>query len=423
MKETIEAIQREIVDLTRVMKEKAEKGQSEYQELTEKLAELMKEKEERKFQHDTGIIKSVDEATKRQYDMKMDELLIARALCTDTKSGTLDREAYGKIVLASEYLDAVKGSGFTVDANTNTSAADFVPPAFSATLLTDIFLKLELAALFGRITMPAPSYTFPFNADRITARLTGEGAASEKENFTTAKIVFNAKKIMSTVEFTDELEMDSIISILPFVRTKLVEAFALAQEQICFNGDTTDTLNGGVGVTPADDARRAAKGIRALANAGEKVDFASGGFSADNLRSLRVKMGKYGKNPKDLAYVISMSDYLKSLSFSGYQALYQYAGAVTTAGELGRLDNIPLVITELIPTNLDASGNYNVAGTKTTCGLVHKDAYLWGDRKQFGLETFRNPFNQTFNLIGSERLDFEKIMSAAAPTAAFGVNY
>jgi HK97 family phage major capsid protein len=420
MKEAIEKLQTEIVELNRFMAEKAAKGQDEYKELADKLEALMKEQADRKHQF---AMKTEVPADKREVETKMDELFIASALCTDLKTGKLNQDAYGKV--ASEYRDALKGSGYTVDAQTTVdgNGGDFVPSGFSSTMLTDIYLALEIAGLFKRIPMPNPTYIFPFSADRITARKTAEAAAPEKDTVTTDQIIFTAKKIMANVEFTDELEMDSIVAILPFVRERLVEAFALAQEQIALNGCVGNTLNGGTSVVGADDARRAQDGIRQLLNANEMVDFASGGFSADNLRALRTRLGKYGKNPSDLAYIISMADYMKALGFTGYQALYQYAGAVTTTGELGRIDNIPLVITELIPTNLNASGVYDAVGTKTTCGLVNKKAYMWGDRKQFGLETYRNPFNQTMNLVGSERLDFKKIHSATAPTAAFGINY
>ena len=127
----------------------------------------------------------------------------------------------------------------------------------------------------------------------------------------------------------------------------------------------------------------------------------------------------------------------KMLKFTGYQSLYSYgAGAVILNGELGRMDNIPIIVTELLPKPglgtdaADALGGLNAAGkfdgatyTKATGVLVNKNAYMWGDRKEFALELWRNPMNQTTNLIGSQRLDFEKVLGATDPTTAVGYNY
>ena len=158
--------------------------------------------------------------------------------------------------------------------------------------------------------------------------------------------------------------------------------------------------------------------------AGAKIDLSTGGFSAANLRSMRTSMGKYGKSPSELAYIVRMAAYNAALAFTGYQSLYQYASAVTTTGELGRIDGIPIIVSELIPENLNATGIYdNVTTTKTTCLLVNKSAMMWGDRNSFGLELFRNPYTQTTSLIGSQRLDLKRVTATGATPISVGYNY
>ena len=438
MKEELEQLKAQVVELTRVMGERAKAGYAnEVKELSDKLIQLQAQVNDRKMQFDAGQTKSTSAGVSKEAERKMDELFIASALLT-RKDGSLDRAAFDVVKSAPDYRDALKDAGIvnTFGSGQTTADAeggDFIPAGFSSTLLEEIWLKLEIANLFGRFNMTSPTFTFPFAPDRLTARLAAEGVAPTKDQFATDQIIFNAKKIMSNVDFTDEIELDSIVAILPLVRTKLIEGFAIAQEQICLNGDTTagaDNLNGNVA---ADDVRRTTKGVRALANAADMVSFATGNFSAANLRSLRAAMGKYGKSTSDLAYIMTMKDYNSALAFEGYQYLYQYAGAVTTAGELGRIDNIPIIVTELLPSTsngatagVNASGVVDATGannTKNICGLVNKNPYMWGDRKAFALETFRNPFTQATSLIGSQRLDFQKTISAADPTAVWGVNY
>lgn len=443
MKEEIAKLQSEVVELTRLMKEKSDKGyDSEVKSLSDQLIELQKEVKaanERKMQFDAGYGKP-EKVNKKELQTKCDELFIASALLT-RKDGSLDKAAFDAIKEAPEYRDVVKDAGIsTTSASTLQSSAsgdggEFIPTGFSAQLLEEIWLKLEIANLFQRFTMPNATYHFPLVTDRLTARKATEATAITKDSFTTDEIIFTAKKIMANVDFSDELDQDSILAVLPLVRRKIIEAFALGQEQIVLNGDTTSgatNLNGDLTSTP-EDVRLTVKGLRALANSGDKISFASGGFSADNLRALRSGMKKYGKSPSDLVYIMSMKDYNTALGFTGYQALYQYAGAVTTTGELGRIDNIPIIVTELLPSTGDGTtAGVNTTGvkdataannTKNICGLVNKNAYMWGDRKQFGLETFRNPYTQTLSLIGSQRLDFQKVLPATDPTAVFGINY
>ena len=448
-KEILEQLQGEVANITKSLADKVNAGQAaEVKELSDKLTALQAQVSEKRHQFavDQHVVKEKDVEVER----KMDELLIASTLMR-TKSGHLT-DAYGRLVATPEYRDALKAAGFTADPMTTgaaTNGAEFIPTAFSSTLQEEIFLKLEIADLFGRMNMPSPNYVLPFSPGRTIAQGVAESGEPTKVKAKTAKITFDAQKIMSNIEFTDEFEQDSIVAVLPFIRKQLIDGFALAQETMSLNGDINGDLlaNGAYGAT---DCRKLVAGIRAdatnAAAGNAAVSFASGGFTADNLRSLRTAMGKYGKTPSDLAIIVSMADYNKMLATAwnsgAFQMLYSYgAGATLLKGEMGRFDNIPIIVSELVPLanaastadlsdalgGLNASGqhDYTTAGnnTKTTCVLVNKNAYMWGDRKEFSLETFRNPYNQTLSLIGSQRLDFQKVLSATSPTCAVGINY
>lgn len=441
MNEDIARLQGEVVELTRIMKEKSDKGQNlEVKELSDKVTELTKQLSERK--HTYAVETKC--APSKDVEKKMDELFIASALCVK-KDGSFDRDAYSKIASRTEYVDAIKASGFTVDANSAGAAglgAEFIPLGFSAQLLEEIFLKLEVANLFSRINMPTAVYQFPFSPKRLIARAVAEAAAPTKDKAVTDKIIFTANKLMSNVEFTDEFEMDSIVASLPFVRKQLIDGFVLAQEMMVLNGDKATNIY--AAAITGEDCRKYIKGIRADAMAtSSTVDNLGAAVANDGLmfRAMRAKMGKYGKVPSDLAYVVTMDTYNKMLGIQGYQALYQYAGAVTTTGELGRIDNVPIIVSELLPVaglatdvgtgsdvalgGLTAAGKFDGAGLKTmsTSVLVNKSAYSWGDRNTFALETFRNPFNQTLNLVGSQRLDFEKVLSSTDKTSCVAINH
>lgn len=435
LKQELESLTHELVGLTATMKEAAGRNdQAKLDALAISVSDLQKEIASRKHEFAAGMTdfgKSVDA---KELDRKRDELFIAKAVMRK-EDGTLDRPAFARTIKGGDYLDVIKASGFTFDPTApdglvtgNGTAADnygsdLIAPGFSKTMLDDIFLELEVASLFKRFTMPNATFTFPLVPGRITARLGKEGIAPTKDVFGTSALTFTAKKLVSNVDFTDEMDYDALIAVLPIVREKLVGGFALGQEQIAINGDDTAGATNLNGTLAADDVRMAVGGIRkyGLANGGVNINAA---FSADALRALRTKMGKYGKRPSDLAYVVSMADYCKMLGFTGYQALYQYAGAVTTTGELGRVDNIPVIVSELIPGNLNAAGKYDgTTVTKGTCVLVNRNGFMWGDRKEFSLDSYRNIYTGVNSLVGSQRLDFQKVLPATAVPVAVGYNY
>jgi HK97 family phage major capsid protein len=442
--EMLDTIQRELSTISKAIEEKFNKfgeTSSEVKELQAKMQEIAKEFTERKHQFEVEQLKtgSFTKERKSYLDTKADELALAHALCVDHKTGTFKQAAWERVKSLPEFAEVIKAFG-DVDAMTTSGSgtgADWIPTAFSTTLYEEIWLQLEIARLFRRIPMPAPTYVLPFSPGRIIPLAGTEGGTVAKKKPTTDKITLTAKKIMAIVEMTDEFEADSLVPALNFLRQQLIDAFALAQETMALNGEDTGNHIYASGQEPgATDVRSLVNGIRKDAMAkGASVDFgAASGFTADNLRALRTKMGKYGKKPSDLAYIVSIADYNKMLGFTGYQALYQYARPVTTYGELGNIDGIPILVSELIPgastDASDAPGLLNASGlwdnsvkTKTTCVLVNRNGYLWGDRKEFELELWRNPMNQTTNLIGSQRLDFAAVGSDTSKFCSVGYNY
>lgn len=432
LKQEIESLKQEI---TGIAKGAAEKSAAETKELADKVTSLQKELSERKHTYDVGTLTSFKSVDRKEADTKMDELFIASALCTKA-DGSFDKAKYLSISTKPEYAEARKASGFTFNPATpdgqvtgaDGSAAgygdDFIPVGYSSTLIQEIFLKLQVAGIFNRINMPNPTFTFPFTPGRVSARFGHEGTAVTKDVIASGALQFTAKKLMSNIDFTDELEQDGVLAaILPLVRTKLIDGYALAQEKIAINGDVTAGAGHIQGNIAADDAARAVAGLRKLSNA--NISLATPGFTLAGLRALRAGMGKYGIAPSDLVYVMCIEDYFKCVAFPEFQYLYQYGpGATILTGELGRIDGIPIIVSEILPRNLNATGVYD--GTTTTKGAVmcvNKSGFAWGDRKQFDLKLYNNIYTQVTSLVGSQRLDFQKIMLSNETPVAVGINY
>lgn len=438
MNEALEAIQKELAGLTQLVKEKIDKGLSEEAKaLSAKIEGLQKEFSTRKTQFELGA-GSAPTLAKKELETRMDELYIAKTLCVNKDTGKLDEAKFAKITALPEYAEAIKAFG-DVDASTTTTADSFIPTGFSTTAQEEIFLALQVAGLFGRINMPASDYKVPFVPGRLIAKATLEGGSPAKSKPGDERLTFTAKKIMSIVELTDELEADAMIPVLNLFRQQLINGFALAQDAMALNGDKGTVIYGAA--LDASDCRSLVNGVRADAmTKGIKIDASTGKCSVANIRKMRAAMGKYGVSPSELALIVSIADYMNLLNETNIQTLYQYgANAILLKGELGRIDGIPIIVSELIPDrsngtdSADAPGGVLATGICdigivanndfSTFSLVNRSGFMWGDRKEFSLEVWRNPLNQTNNLIGSQRLDFEKFTVASGTPSALAYNY
>lgn len=310
---------------------------------------------------------------------------------------------------------------------------EWVPTQFSPKLIDYVRLELKVAALHERVPMPTNPYKAPVVASDAQAYLTSENVADTKTYLSPSKpgttnITFTAKKLTCRIIASDELTEDSIVPILPFMREQAAMALANAQEDATINGDTDVGTSSAMDsdMQQSDDAnnpRAAWNGYRSLVMSAAKVDL--GTFNISNIRLLRQKMEKYGVNPGRLAFVTSIVGYHKLLGLSEVMTLDKYGPQATLLqGELGRLDNIPIVVSEFVRQDLNASGVYDgTTTTKTLLILVYRPGFLYGDRRQVTVNSKEDWETEQTVLAASQRLDFEAVFDATSqPLVAVGYN-
>lgn len=310
---------------------------------------------------------------------------------------------------------------------------EWVPTEFSPKLIDRVRLELRVAALHERIPMPTNPYKAPVVAADASAYLAAENVSNDKVYLTpsqpsTTNITFVAKKLACRIIVSDELTEDSIVPILPFMREQAVMALANAQEDATINGDTD------IGTASATDAdmrdaadannpRAAWNGYREVVAAAAKVDL--GTFNIQNLRLIRQKMGKYGVNPGRLAWVVSLAAYNKMLSLPELLTVDKYgAQATLLQGELGRLDNIPIIVSEFVRQDLNATGVYDgVTTDRTIVLLVYRPGFLYGDRREVTVRSKEDWETEQTVLAASQRIAFQPVYDVATePLVGLGYN-
>jgi HK97 family phage major capsid protein len=319
-----------------------------------------------------------------------------------------------------------------LDTATSGEGSDWIPTGFSASLIDLVRVQLKVANLFRRITMPTNPFKFPVVSADATGYLQSESIADEASKLrastpTTTNLELSAVKLAARTLFSEEISEDSIVPILPWLREQIVLALATAEEKAVINGDTS-TIHQDSNVTAAYDAQKAWTGLRKLVVSGAKVD--CGTFNLDNLRSVRKELGKYGVDPSKLAYIVGLSGYIQLLGIKDSSSnqvvttVDKYGpNATILTGELGKIDGSPIIVSENVYENLNASGVYDgTTTTKTIMLLAYTPAFIIGDRRRVTVKTAADIETDQQILVATQRLDFHPFYATTETMVGLAYN-
>jgi len=292
-----------------------------------------------------------------------------------------------------EYIPSLRA----LDTATTAEGTEYVPTGLSASLIERVALQLRVAALFPAIPMPTqPFEIIGRGVSRVrTGKLaqntadTGQTGA-KKITPATRKITLTAVKFAGEMLVSKEAEEDAIIAMLPFMQEELVDFLAADIEDAIINGDTAGSHQD-ADVTASDDPRKNWNGLRKLALAGAKTDGSNAAPTVAMTRVSRKKLGKYGIQVSDLAHITSMSAYIQLLSDTNVITIDKYGPAATIlTGELGKVDGVPVVVSEYVRQDLNATGVQDGVTTNRTETLtVNRRGYLIGDRRETSIQVLR----------------------------------
>jgi len=350
-----------------------------------------------------------------------DVYILSKLLRVDPRTLNMFKEFKTSELAKSMYSTAGYGS-------------DWIPTGFSADLINRVYLELKVASLFPRIPMPNDPYKFPVKSTGATVYLLGE-AATEHESATkitatnvgTTNVTLASHKLGCRVNFSEELNEDSIVPILPMLKEDIAISMAQGIENALINGDTAAS-HMDIDVTSALDVRKSWVGLRKAVNSGAKASIAT--FNAENLRSIRTLMGKYGVNPNNLALIVGISGYIQLLSLKDSSGnplvttLEKFGpNATIVTGELAKIDGIPVIVSEYIREDLNASGIYDgTTKTKTVMLLVYRNGWVIGDRRAFTLKTWEDIETDQTVLVATQRLDFQRRLVSTQTFVGLGYN-
>jgi len=357
------------------------------------------------------------------------------------------KDAYVLGVITRKGLDTRLGRQF-IEKASNDQAGVRVPnlgttiepfeSIVSTSIEQDIQLQLILDPLFRKITMNAASMVVPTLPDTgyadfannafsggIPGASTFKGSLEERDSVTAGNPsplsntgIQMGQKTLTTFRMTsksyiaNEVEEDAIIPVLPYIREAMVRAHARGIEQSLLLGRYTGTVYSGAGY----------EGLVKLATGdGKTVDWGGGSppiisptsstssdqCTARKLLDMRQQMGKYGRNPNDLVFIVSLDAYYDLLDDSEYDDVNLVGQGLATkvTGQVGSIYATPVIVCDEFPGR--ANGNPAAVAVNTRNfvvpvlrGVTVEQDYDVENQRRILVATQRRGFDRMFATAG-----------------------
>jgi HK97 family phage prohead protease len=384
-------------------------------EITEKSEEIQKMRDSKRVFADRA------DARKGLESMR-EEALDAHFLGVITQKG-LDTKM-GRDIMEKVNTD----SGIQVSASTSADFESFV----STEIERDIQLELVLDNLFRKVNMTAASMVVPLMPDAGYAEWNnsvGKGSGNAPHgNLTTrgdaygtspadlggidmTSKVLTASKLISNSYLVNETEEDAIMPILPLIREAMVRSHARAIEHSLLMGGATDDLIAtpyqGLVKIAADDS----KTVVALDTSPISQDLQA---PADDLLKARKAMGKYGRRPGDVVFIVSLDYYFNLLEDPDFQTINEVGDqrATRVTGEIGNIYGSPVIVCDEFPA----------AATGKPCAVaVNTRNFVVPVLRGVTIEQDYEVANQRRVLVASQRRGFDQMFTEAGQVVV--VNY
>jgi HK97 family phage major capsid protein len=318
------------------------------------------------------------------------------------------REAVNKVPLARWKPGREAGLGHEKDAtdalvsDTAAQGGDWVPVAMSASIFEDIRIATVVAQQLMQINMPSLTMKTPYNVGNATTYLTSQGVNQTPAALDTGSPTLSAKGFGTAMEFTGEMEEDSIAPVLPIVRQTMISDQAEALETALINGDDAATHMDGAAVEGGSgDVRKAWDGFRFLTYTSSLTTDLNT-LNVENVRLLTSNMGKYGimpdqnfwlTGPKIMVKLLSLKDNQNNQAVLTMDKLGPNATIVT--GQIANIDGSPLLVSGQYPEWEDSTGIYGDSGgtpsayTQSSMLKINKRMFWLGNRRPLRIEQDR----------------------------------
>lgn len=307
--------------------------------------------------------------------------------------------------------------------------------------------QARIFPLIETFEMNAPSAYLPVEADLPELLFVAENTSSTASDYSTVgtgsnRVQVTAKKFILHQMYSGEMDEDSIIPYIPFLRRQQALALGHYNDSLVLNGDTTNAGTGNINLDDADPADTkhylAFDGIRhagLVDNTANSADLA-GPVTLTALNNARGRMVDrtylmdwgHPTNANDLIYAADTDTVDKIALLDEVVTVDKYgAGATILSGEAGKVLGHP-VIRSMAISKTEADGKVSTTGSSNTKGQLvtfNRRGFVIGYRRRIMLETERLPGRDQTRIISSLRMGLGRYSptGAASGIEAADVTY
>ena len=289
--------------------------------------------------------------------------------------------------------------------STTASAGDELVPTFEAAQLwMDVNLATVVLPVMRQFPMPTEPFDVPTQFGDANWYPNTQNVQALTTDLTTAKVTLSAKGLVTGVPFSDELNEDSIVALVPAIRAGMVRNAAEVIDDVILNGDQT-TVNGinSDGATISAESAGKAQWLLGwdglihlpLVDNTSQANNHNAAVSADMFNEIQAKLSKYAAPGAagDVVFISDVNTAIRSLSIPEFETV-DTAGARNTlsTGERLNVYGIPYIHSNQMRL-ADTDGKVTDAGNATDTGrllLVNTTQWAVGFRRQITFEPERS---------------------------------
>ena len=321
----------------------------------------------------------------------------------------------GRKALEAKVMGAITGKGWDTAQGRNVmekAGVDFGTLSTSGNLDIVVSTQFEkeveaetkVAGLFQEIQVASGTTIMPFSAEANAAGFVGPdfdiGVANNRIDngstngqFDVTNNVLKAYRLAAGTFIDNDVDEQALVGFLPMLTSALSRSHARAFDTAVLygNGNGIKGLAGGTGTEKSSGLLSGTTTVTAQLDG-------TPALTSSMLLSARADMGKYGLNPGDLAYIVSVDAYYDLMEDDAFLTVDKAGSdfAANINGQLGTLFGSPVIVSDIL-----APGD---AGVPAVC--VNTTRYVVPRLRGVSIETDYQVSNQRNILVASQSLGF-----------------
>ena len=219
-----------------------------------------------------------------------------------------------------------------------------------------------------------------------------------------------AHKLATKEPISYEEEEDAILPLLQVIRNAVTRRMARSSDKALLRADSGTSAGTGEGLYPFNglvtisvDQETSTAGSAEVQMAGTLA--ATTPVTVADMQQVRRLLGKNGRDPNELVYVVNNDVYYDLLEDSDFRTIDLVGDRATILrGQIGSINGSPVIV----------SGEFATKGADVPAAIcVNMSNYLLGTRKGLTVERDRDTLNQKNWLIMTRRFDMLEIYATA----------